>query len=137
MSCPKCFSGAIHSGTPTGKEVTLHGLPTYVAEPPGGTPKSIIVIVPDAFGWDFINSRIIADRMAKRCSARVYLPDFMGGTAVDPTVMEYMDTVFGNGWLVGKVSVLKHAQFPSETMLTKFTFIVWQELARSLTSSPS
>jgi len=104
MACPKCFSGNIHSGTPTGKEVTVHGLSTYIAEPPEGTsPKGIIVIVTDAFGWEFINNRIVADKMAKKCSARVYMPDFMAGNAASSTVMGYMDTIMGNGWLLGKV----------------------------------
>ncbi len=80
MPCKDCISGTLHSGTPTGTVTTLHGLPTYVADPPSGSPKGIIVIIPDAFGWEFTNNRVLADSYAKKGSFRVYIPDFMNGT---------------------------------------------------------
>jgi dienelactone hydrolase len=79
MPCKNCVSG-LYDGTPTGTVTTLHGLPTYVAEPPSGSPKGIIVIIPDAFGWELSNTRVLADRYAKRGAFRVYVPDFMNGT---------------------------------------------------------
>lgn len=41
--------------------------------------KGIIVIVPDAFGWEFVNNRILADHYASAGDYLVYLPDFMDG----------------------------------------------------------
>ncbi len=79
MPCKDCISGTLHAGTPTGRVTTLHGLPTYVADPPSGSPKGIIVIIPDAFGWEFTNNRVLADSYAKKGSFRVYIPDFMNG----------------------------------------------------------
>lgn len=80
MSCPDCFSGSEHSGTPKGKLIKLHGLDTYVTEPPEGRPaKGIIVIIPDAFGIEFINNKILADIYAAKGDYKVYLPDFMLG----------------------------------------------------------
>lgn len=79
MPCKDCVSGTLHNGPSTGKVTTLHGLPTYVAEPSSGSPKGIIVIIPDAFGWEFINNRLLADSYAKRGDYRVYIPDFMNG----------------------------------------------------------
>ncbi|KAL2814263.1 Alpha/Beta hydrolase protein [Aspergillus granulosus] len=82
MSCPDCFSGHINSSTPTGHVTTLHGLDVYIAEPPQNTDvKGTIVVIPDAFGWEFVNNRILADRYAQRGGFRVLLPDFMKGTA--------------------------------------------------------
>jgi len=78
MACPKCFSGHKHDGEPLGKEEKVHGVDTYVTE--GTNPKAILVFIPDAFGWKFINSRILADHYASRIPARVYLPEFMDGT---------------------------------------------------------
>jgi dienelactone hydrolase len=91
MSCPACFSGFEMSGTPTGVVETVHGLPTYVARPSpsssseGGngdsdsnSPRGVMVIIPDAFGWEFVNNRIVADNFAQRGFV-VYLPDFMNG----------------------------------------------------------
>jgi dienelactone hydrolase len=64
---------------PKGKEVTIHGVRTYVAEPEAGlTPMGIIVVITDAFGWDFVNNRVLSDHYAKR-GFLVYCPDFMKG----------------------------------------------------------
>ncbi|KAF7950570.1 uncharacterized protein EAE97_002122 [Botrytis byssoidea] len=65
MSCPDCFRGGLTTTTATGKETMIHGLPTYVAEPENGNvPKGIVVIITDAFGWDFVNNSVLADRNA-------------------------------------------------------------------------
>jgi dienelactone hydrolase len=104
MSCPDCFNGAIHEGTPTGTVTKLHGLDVYVAEPASGNPaKGIVgrceiiygivhtskntiltntiatVLIPDIFGWDFVNIRLLADHFATKRDYRVYVPDFMKG----------------------------------------------------------
>lgn len=81
MSCPDCFSGHVRDDTPKGHVTTLHGLETYVAEPavPADQVKGIVVIIPDAFGWEFVNNRTLADHYADMGKFRVYLPDFMKG----------------------------------------------------------
>ena len=67
-------------GTPTGTISKLHGLNTYIARPEG-TPKGLVVIIPDIFGWEMSNSRLLADSYAKAGGFLVYLPDFMEGAA--------------------------------------------------------
>lgn len=80
MSCPHCFTGHVNPGTPTGQWETIHGLRTYVAKPAAGKGVlGIIVIVPDAFGVDFVNNQILADHYASAADFLVYLPDFMDG----------------------------------------------------------
>lgn len=80
MSCPDCFKGTIHEGNPRGRVIKLHGLDTYVTEPSDGrVAKGIVVIIPDAFGWEFINIRLLADHYADKGNFTVYLPDFMKG----------------------------------------------------------
>src|SRR4051794_18987306 len=77
--CSDCITGSIHEGTPAGRTGNLHGLPTYIAEPPDGTPpKGLIVILPDVFGWEFTNTRVLADVYAGKGGFLVYLPDFYG-----------------------------------------------------------
>jgi dienelactone hydrolase len=71
-------SGIINEGIPKGTETIIHGLPTYVARPQGRA-KGLVVIVPDAFGWDFSNGRVLADSYAEKGGFLVYLPDFMNG----------------------------------------------------------
>lgn len=79
MSCPQCFTGHVNPGTPTGRWATVHGLRTYIAEPATKHPTGIIVIIPDAFGVDFVNNQILADHYASAADFLVYLPDFMDG----------------------------------------------------------
>ena len=83
IQCRDCISGTIHSGKPTGVQILLHGLPTYVTRPDEGQPeKGIIVFIPDIFGWKFANSRLLADKYAKKGGYTVYLPDFMRGQSI-------------------------------------------------------
>ena len=80
MACTSCFTGEVQDETPTGNVTKLYGRDTYVAEPPRGVSlKGTIIIIPDAFGWTFVNNRLLADKYAKNGSFRVYLPDFMDG----------------------------------------------------------
>jgi dienelactone hydrolase len=80
MSGPCCAAGEIHQGTPTGKVTKIHGLDCYVADPSEGkAPKGVVVILPDVFGWELPNSRILADNYAKKGEFLVYLPEFMAG----------------------------------------------------------
>ena len=105
MVCKDCITGALHEGTPVGRVETIHGLPTYISEPPSGqAPQGLIVIIPDAFGWEFNNNRILADSYAKRTNSLVYLPEFMNGYAMDPSLFLTMDIIMGNGWKIGKMS---------------------------------
>lgn len=83
MSCPECFQGSVHEEETKGEIIKLHGLDTYVARPSSGNPpKGIIVIIPDAFGFEFVNNRILADHYASKGDFLVYLPDFMLGLSL-------------------------------------------------------
>lgn len=77
---PCCATGSLHTGTPTGRGAKVHGLDCYIADASSGSPKGIIVIIPDAFGWTLPNNRILADCYARE-NFTVYLPDFMDGTS--------------------------------------------------------
>ncbi|KAL9613196.1 MAG: hypothetical protein Q9167_002273 [Letrouitia subvulpina] len=110
MACIDCFSGSLHKGTPQGREDVIHGLLTYISEPPDGQlPKGIIVIVPDAVGWKFQNNRILADSYAKNTNSLVYLPEFMDGHAMSPELFPTMDTITGDGWMIGKIPAFMRA----------------------------
>jgi dienelactone hydrolase len=82
MSCPSCFTGTIHEGTPKGSTTVLHGRKTYVADPPTSlAPKPIVVIISDAFGWNLVNTRVMADDIARKSGFQVLVPDFMDGAS--------------------------------------------------------
>lgn len=42
-------------------------------------PKGLVIVVSDAYGWDFVNTRLLADRYARKGGFLVYVPDFMRG----------------------------------------------------------
>ncbi|KAL4770372.1 dienelactone hydrolase [Aspergillus nidulans var. acristatus] len=111
MSCPDCFTGTVHAGTPSGRITSLHGLQTYVTEP-AGVPddeiKGIVIIIPDAFGWEFVNNRLLADKYAESGKFRVYLPDFMKGTAVPAWGLDTIRAVMKTGSLWDWISKPYH-----------------------------
>ncbi|KAI9789429.1 MAG: hypothetical protein M1833_002423 [Piccolia ochrophora] len=98
MACAECFTGTLHSGTPAGREATVHGLPTYIASPPSGvSPKGLVIILSDAFGWSLVNTRILADAYAKKGNFLVYLPDVMGGHALSPRMFQLFHELTADG----------------------------------------
>ena len=79
MSSVACCSGSEHDGVPKGTTGTLYGLPTYIAEPSDRDVKAIVVLIPDAIGWEFNNLRLLADTFAERIGVRCLIPEFMNG----------------------------------------------------------
>ncbi|KAF5012765.1 hypothetical protein FDECE_1185 [Fusarium decemcellulare] len=101
MSCPDCFKGSVHDGKPRGKTLNLYGLDTYVVEPSQGKDvRGIIVVIPDAFGWDFVNCRLLADHYADKSNYKVYLPDFMIGPSAPISGLEKMHIAMAPGNLL-------------------------------------
>ncbi|KAK4446317.1 protein AIM2 [Podospora aff. communis PSN243] len=91
--CRDCFTGTVETdGTHLGSEQELHGRPTYVSTPSADVqPLGTIVIIPDAFGWTFPNTRSLADSYARRVPCTVLLPDFMNGNALPARTLTLMD----------------------------------------------
>jgi dienelactone hydrolase len=73
----------VKDGKPSGIVATIHGFSTYVARPEG-TPKGLVVLIPDVFGWELSNCRLLADAYAKEGGLLVYLPNFMNGESPQP-----------------------------------------------------
>ena len=83
--CIHCVTGSLHEGTPKGTTGNIAKLPTYIAKPTTAPAKSgIIVIITDVFGWELVNSRLLADEYAEKSGRTVYVPDFLGGILCAP-----------------------------------------------------
>jgi hypothetical protein len=67
-----CVRGFNWGGTPEGQETKLGETPTYLS---GANKDIAIMIIHDAFGFTFTNTRLLADHYAKEVDAAVYLPD--------------------------------------------------------------
>lgn len=102
MSCPDCFAGHVHPGEPTGTTQTLHSLPTYTASP-SGPSKGMIVIIPDAFGIDFVNNKLLADHYAVKGQYTVHLPDFMAGFSAPVPVLDSLHIIQSSEGLLPKL----------------------------------
>ncbi|KAM5349207.1 hypothetical protein ACJ41O_009030 [Fusarium nematophilum] len=94
MSCRDCFKGFARDGKPTGTEETISGILTYVAKPPTGTTStSSIIFITDAFGFNLVNSKLLADEYAAQTGYRVLVPDIIPGGGVPVDSLELMESV--------------------------------------------
>ncbi|EOR04630.1 Protein AIM2 [Wallemia ichthyophaga EXF-994] len=73
------YIGSFSKGTPKGIESTIGGLKTYIASPSHEQGDVAVLMISDIYGWEFVNSRVLADTYAQESGARVYLPDFLDG----------------------------------------------------------
>ncbi|KAK8845585.1 hypothetical protein IAR55_006301 [Kwoniella newhampshirensis] len=83
---PCCVTGHIHSGTPLGKSEILYGLSTYISNSKtpteAGAKQDVVVLLPDIFGADLVNTKLVADEWAGK-GWKVLLPDVFEGDSVD------------------------------------------------------
>ncbi|KAL7933596.1 Alpha/Beta hydrolase protein [Trichoderma chlorosporum] len=104
MSCPDCYRGSVHEGEPRGTVTHAYGRETYVVEPADGQPaKGIVVIIPDAFGWAFVNIRLLADKYADQGGFKVYAPDFMDGRPAPLYILESMNILGSSSGIFSKI----------------------------------
>ncbi|KAJ2929306.1 hypothetical protein H1R20_g7784, partial [Candolleomyces eurysporus] len=77
-----CTKGWRHSGTTTGKNVTIAGVSTYLVEPThhSGT-KKVILFYSDVFGSFFINNQLLQDYFASQ-GYYVLGPDYFFGDSI-------------------------------------------------------
>ncbi|KAL8725116.1 MAG: hypothetical protein Q9166_007558 [cf. Caloplaca sp. 2 TL-2023] len=68
----------------------IGGLDTYIAEPKGGSKARSVVFISDIFGWEFTNTRLLADEYA-RAGFYVYLPDFHQGDSLPISFLQNVE----------------------------------------------
>jgi dienelactone hydrolase len=85
-----CLSGAVHNGTPKGREDTLGGLDTYVSEPSSKSTSKSSVFITDIFGWKFKNVRLLADEYAK-AGFTCYIPDVHQGDSLPEEFLQSVE----------------------------------------------
>lgn len=94
MSCPDCFRGTIHEGTPKGKEETIHDVLTYVAAPETGTTSdSKIIFITDVFGFNLVNNKLLADKYAVDTGCLVLMPSVIPGGGAPLSAIELFDSL--------------------------------------------
>lgn len=79
--CNECVTGYFDEGKPTGQDILLDGvIPCYVAKASVESDKAIILIT-DIFGFEIVNIRLMADKIAAR-GLTVYVPDLHSGKSL-------------------------------------------------------
>ncbi|KAK3175600.1 hypothetical protein Dsin_033016 [Dipteronia sinensis] len=84
-----CLSGSVHNGTPSGRVEKVGELDTYIAEPESKSKAKTIIFLVDIFGFEFNNTRLLADNYAKQ-GFYVYVPDILKG---DPLPISFLNNV--------------------------------------------
>ncbi|CAL1702668.1 unnamed protein product [Somion occarium] len=80
--CKDCISGVRHEGTPEGKIEKIGGIRSYIATPHGEYSKDkVIVFIPDVFGIDMDNGKLLADAFAHD-GYKVVAPDLFNGDPI-------------------------------------------------------
>ena len=85
-----CLSGTVASGHPSGREDTVGGLPTYIAEPSSKSTSSSVIFITDIFGWTFPNVRLLADEYAK-AGFYCYIPDLHSGDSLPLSFLQNVE----------------------------------------------
>lgn len=80
-----CAPGTELNYVSKGTETNLHGLPTYVM----GTGSNAVIFVTDIFGWQYSNSRHLADLIAGSGPFTVLMPDILGDPIKVETAVKY------------------------------------------------
>ncbi|KAL8997927.1 MAG: hypothetical protein Q9169_002920 [Polycauliona sp. 2 TL-2023] len=85
-----CLSGSLHEGKPTGRVDNIGGLDTYIAEPKDGSKTKSVIFISDIFGWEFPNTRLLADQYAL-AGFYTYLPDFHEGDSLPVSFLQNVE----------------------------------------------
>lgn len=73
-------TGTVKSGKGTGRVAKLGGLNAYVATPQKPTDLAVIIFT-DIYGWEFNNTRMWADKLAKNGAVAI-IPDFFKNDSI-------------------------------------------------------
>jgi len=76
-----CVSGVKHEGDPVGEIKEIGGVKSYVSYPSDKSTKNAILFLPDAFGLEFVNNKLLADDFA-RAGYFTVIPDIFEGEPV-------------------------------------------------------
>ncbi|KAI9724550.1 MAG: hypothetical protein M1812_000618 [Candelaria pacifica] len=124
-----CMSGKVQEGTPTGHVETIGGLNTYVSEPEGGSKTKTVIFIVDIFGWEFKNTRLLADNYAK-AGFYCYIPDVHDG---DSLPISFLDNVEPNLKTKEQLSTIDSAK---NTAIVGSTLPPWLVTHREGVSRP-
>ncbi len=128
-----CLSGKVHEGKPAGRTDEIGGIPTYIAEPKNGSKEKTIIFISDStlalslpptslltnpiavFGWEFTNTRLLADEYAK-AGFYCYLPDFHNGDSLPFSFLQNVEPPLKTQETLGVTDKAKNAAIVPATL---------------------
>jgi len=85
--CKHCISGVTHEGEPEGAFSEIGGVKVYIATPTIDYQKDkALLYLPDVFGLELINARLLADDFARNGIYTVIV-DLFNGDPVPPDAL--------------------------------------------------
>ncbi|KAG1817091.1 dienelactone hydrolase [Suillus subaureus] len=85
--CKDCIQGVRHAGEPQGTIDIIDGVACYVATPTVDYPKDkVILFLPDVFGIELINTKLLADDFATN-GFKVVAVDYFNGDSLPADIM--------------------------------------------------
>ncbi|KAI9879822.1 MAG: hypothetical protein M1830_007004 [Pleopsidium flavum] len=110
-----CLSGKVHDGTPVGHIETIGGLETYISEPKDKARTKTIIFITDIFGWEFKNTRLLADNYAK-AGFYVYIPDLHQGDSLPISFLQNVEPPLKDKETAGLVDTAKNTAVIGTTL---------------------
>lgn len=84
---PEWSADAIRTAEPVGHLENLHGWSTYITR--GSAPtNSTIIFLTDAFGFNLVNNKLLADQYASKTGLRVLVPSLLPGGGAPLVLMD-------------------------------------------------
>ncbi|KAI8582087.1 hypothetical protein K450DRAFT_184918 [Umbelopsis ramanniana AG] len=97
--CEDCVTGFLKTGETQGDIKTVGSVQAYFTPSSSHKSDKAIVIIGDIFGWEFINTRLYADEIARQTGFLVVVPDLMKGYAAPADALLKPPTGFVNSIL--------------------------------------
>lgn len=100
MASVTCCTGTLDEGKPNGEIIEVAGFKCYQAAKSSSSSDSfdsekLIIILPDIFGHEFINTQIVADAFSKELNCLCIIPDLFDGGACPFTLAKAVDMLMG------------------------------------------
>ncbi|KAG1839669.1 dienelactone hydrolase [Suillus subluteus] len=119
--CKDCIQGVRHDGEPQGTLETIDGVACYVATPTVDYPKDkVILFLPDVFGIELINAKLLADDFATN-GFKVVAVDYFNGDSLPADIMNKPGSFNREAWLA------KHGNEQTRPSLDKVIAVLKEE----------
>lgn len=97
MASVTCCTGTLDEGKSNGEIIEVAGFKCYQAAKPSESfdSEKLVLILPDIFGHEFVNTQIVADAFSKELNCLCIIPDLFDGAACPFSLAKAIDVLQG------------------------------------------